>query len=293
MELDRRRIIRNFDNAAGGYEDAAVLQHRVARNLDERLEYMRLEPLWVLDLGAGTGYGSRLLARRYPRARLAQLDFAHGMLLEARRRTPPRQLPRTAWLRADAHALPFRGQSLDLVFSSFMLQWCAALERVFQECLRVLRPGGLLLFSTCGPDTLRELRWSWSQVDDEPHVHLFVEMHDVGDALVRAGFQAPVMEVEYFTLGYPDCTALLRELRRLGARNSVRVRRPGLSGTRNARRLLYENYETLRGPQGLPATYEVIYGHAWAPSRVVPCDARRVTFHARDLKSSGSAGKAG
>ena len=270
VELDRRQVIRNFNAAAAGYEAAAALQQKTAENLAERLECMRLDPAKVLDLGAGTGYGARLLARRYPRAYIVQMDFAHKMLLEARRQAPSRRTGRAAWVRADAHCLPFRSHSLDLVFSNFMLQWCAAIKRVFQECLRVLRPGGLLLFSTCGPDTLRELRWGWSQVDKFPHVHFFPDMHDVGDELVQAGFQAPVMEVEYFTLTYPDFDALLRELRRLGSRSAVRPRRGGLAGSRDARRRVRDAYETLRIPQGLPATYEVIYGHAWAVPQAVP-----------------------
>jgi malonyl-CoA O-methyltransferase len=284
--LDSRRVRRGFDRAAGSYDAAAVLHTAVREDLLARLELTRLAPRVVLDLGCGTGHASRALKRRYPEARVLALDAAPGMLGAARRQKSWRY----PFLRvcADAALLPLADGSVDLIVSNLLLQWCSA-DDVFAECRRVLKPAGLFCFTTLGPDTLRELRAAWRQVDSRTHVHQFMDMHDLGDALVRSGFAAPVLDVEHFTLRYMDLAALAADLKATGARNATAGRPRGLTGRRTfaAMQAAYEPYRT----EGrLAATYEVIFAHAWAPDEIAsrePRDGTRVSLEEikRELRS--------
>ena len=260
---EKRLARRSFEQAAQSYDAAAVLQQEVAQRLLERLDLMKLEPARVLDLGCGTGYCIPELMSRYKRADIVALDIARPMLEQARRRG--RWLHRPRCVCGDAERLPFEDESFDLVFSNLMLQWCVDLDAAFAELQRVLRPGGLLLFTSFGPDTLKELRDSWAQVDGDTHVNAFLDMHDVGDALVKTRFADPVMDVERITVTYPDVWKLMRELKQIGAHN-VTVGRPrGLTGKSNMQQLV-NAYERYRQAEVLPASYEIVNGHAWATS---------------------------
>jgi len=262
--IDKRRARLSFERSAATYDQVAVLQREIADRILERLDYIRLEPRLVLDLGAGTGYAAQGLLNRYPKSRVVALDFALAMLQRARRRGG--WLRRPVPLCADAEQLPLADASVDLLFSNLTLQWCNDLGRVFQEFLRVLRPGGLLMFSTFGPDTLRELRAAWATVDGYSHVSPFPDMHDVGDALVGAGAADAVMDAERLTLTYPEADRLMQALKTLGAQNATTGRSRGCTGKGRlqAMRLAYEE---LRVDGSLPASYEVVYGHAWAPQQ--------------------------
>ncbi|HYK25776.1 MAG TPA: malonyl-ACP O-methyltransferase BioC [Steroidobacteraceae bacterium] len=260
FRLDRADVRRSFERASASYDSAAVLQGRVRTELLDRLRWIKLEPVRVLDLGSGTGEGARQLKRRYPRALTLALDIAPGMLREARRRSRPfRRFERVC---GDAYRLPLADASLDLVFGNLLLQWCDAPDAVLAEIRRVLRPGGFFSFSTFGPDTLSELRTAWAAADDASHVNAFLDMHDVGDALTRAQFAEPVLDVERFTLSYGDVLALMRDLKAIGAHNVTSGRHRGLTG-RGKWRVMTAEYETFRRDDRLPATYEVIYGAAW------------------------------
>ncbi len=262
--IDKAAARASFDAAAAGYDAVAVLQREIAQRMLERLDYIRLQPNRVLDLGCGTGFALDGLAKRFRRAELIGLDFSHGMLHQARRRGHWLNRPRV--LCADAESLPLADDSVDLVFSSATLQWVNDLDASFREALRVLRPGGLLMFSSFGPDTLKELRAAWAAVDDGVHVSRFLDMHDVGDALVRARFADPVMDVERLTLTYDNLRDLMRDLKQLGARNAVANRPRGLTGRRRIGSLTAA-YERERREGRLPATYEVVYGHGWVGTK--------------------------
>lgn len=243
------------------------MQREVGARMLERLDLVRVQPAVILDVGAGTGQCSDALARRYPQARVVALDLAVNMLKKNRTRTPLLERwfsNRRGFVCGDAEALPFAPASADMIFSNLTLQWCDDLDLAFREFRRVLKPGGLLMLSTFGPDTLRELRDSWAQVDDFNHVNAFVDMHDIGDALVRARLSAPVMDVEYFTLTYADVPKLMHDLKTLGAHNVTAGRAHGLTGKGRLRHLIAA-YEDYRSDGLLPASYEVVYGHAWAP----------------------------
>jgi malonyl-CoA O-methyltransferase len=277
-EIESRRAQRAFARAAVGYDPVAGLQQEMAERLLSRLDYIKLQPACILDVGCGTGWMTARLAQRYPGARVLALDYAPPMLVEARRR--PGSL---ALLCARAEALPLVAGSVDLLVSNAVLQWCNDPSRVFAEWLRVMRPGGLLMFTSFGPGTLAELRQAWSVVDDLPHVSRFVDMHTLGDALLGGGWQGSVMDVDRFTLNYPDVTALMRDLKALGATNALLGRRRTLTGKGrlDALRLAYEPRR--RPGLGLPASYEAVYGHAWAPLQQRQGEWTRIPLRGLDL----------
>ncbi len=262
--LDKRRVRRNFDCAASRYDQYAVLQQEISRRLVERFDYIRLSPQRILDVGCGTGDLSGRLMKRYPQAQVVGMDFSLQMARVFRRKIPwTRKLRKNVYtVCADAEQLVFAGQRFDLVVSSLTLQWCNHIDRVFAEVKRVLRPGGLFMFTTFGPDSLKELRSCWSKVDDATHVSAFYDMHDLGDALARSGFADPVMDVEHLVMTYPDLKKLVTDLRMIGATNATRGRRRGLTG-KNKWRELQHCYEVYRRQGLLPASYEVVFGHAW------------------------------
>ncbi|HEX2790346.1 MAG TPA: malonyl-ACP O-methyltransferase BioC [Steroidobacteraceae bacterium] len=260
FSLDRRALARSFDRAAAGYDAAAQLQQRVRAELLERLRFFALAPQSILDLGAGTCQGAVALHRRYARARVIALDIAPGMLLASPRPGWPRR--RFERVCADAYALPLAAGSTDLVYSSLMLQWCDRPDMVFRELARILKPGGVFVFASFGPDTLHELRLAWQSVDDGVHVSQFPDMPQLGAALMDSGLAEPVMDVERHRLLYPDVHSLMRELQRIGARNAARARSRALTGRARLHRMIAA-YETRRTAAGLPATFEVIFGAAF------------------------------
>lgn len=260
--LDQAHVRHAFGRAAGSYEENAVLQAEVGLRLRERLDGEAFAPERVLDVGSGPGMGSAALRERYPDAQVIALDLALPMLrVAARRAGSP---PAFACVGGDAQALPFADASLDLVHSNLCLQWCEDPGLALAEFRRVLRPGGVLLFSTFGPDTLKELRAAFAAVDRQPHVSRFVDMHDIGDALLASGFRDPVLERDDFTLTYSDARTLMRELRAIGATNAAAERSRALTGKTRLARVL-DAYEAFRRDGVLPATYEVVYAAAHAP----------------------------
>jgi malonyl-CoA O-methyltransferase len=258
--LDTAGVRSAFDRASTSYEAAAVLQARMADELLERLALFKLAPQVVVDLGAGTGRMTGELKRLYKRATVIALDIAPGMLREARRHFA--LFRRFERICADARRLPFATASVDVLVSNLMLQWCDDLDVAFAEIRRVLKPDGFLSFTTFGPDTLRELRTAWATVDNYSHVNTFIDMHDIGDALGRAGLTEPVLDVERVTLTYPDVMSLMRDLKVIGAHNVTAGRARGLTG-RTRLRQMEVAYESARTDDRIPATYEVVFGAAW------------------------------
>ena len=262
------QVRRSFEQAAQHYDHAAVLQREVCNRMFERLDYIKHQPGTILDAGSGTGYGTRQLTARYPQARIVALDLALSMLQVARQHTPwwQRRLSfvasnRVNYVCADWERLPLPANSVEMIWSNLTLQWCD-LERSVKEAQRVLKTGGLFMFSTFGPDTLQELRNAFHGLDGHTHVNRFIDMHDVGDCLSHGGFADPVMDMEKITMTYPDVATLLSDLKAIGAHNVTQGRRPGLMG-KTAWRSMLQRYEALRNNGKLPATYEVVYGHAW------------------------------
>ncbi|MEE8379763.1 MAG: malonyl-ACP O-methyltransferase BioC [Gammaproteobacteria bacterium] len=263
MAINKTKVASSFSRSAQGYAEHAVLQRTVAERLLERLELVSISPKVIIDAGSGPGGAARQLAKRYKGAQVLQLDLSMEMLNQSRSQDS-RFFSKQQYVCGDAESLPLVKNSTELVFSSLMLQWCNDLDAAFTQIKNTLKRQGLFLFATLGPDTLKELRSSWAEVDDDVHVNTFIDMHDVGDALIRAGFVEPVLDVENIIMTYDDCSSLMKDLKTLGANNANDDRSKGLTG-KNKIEVLESAYEKYRSAGRLPATYEVVYGHAWTP----------------------------
>ena len=263
--VEKNRVAQSFNAVSGEYDQVAVLQRTVSDRLLDRLQLINIDPGNILDLGAGTGYSARTLGKKYKNSRVLQLDMAIKMSIMSRSKAP-RFFSRQHYVNGDLENMPLVNSGFDLVYSSMALQWCNNLDNAFSETVRVLNPGGFFIFATLGPDTLKELRQSWAAADNHIHVNTFIDMHDIGDAMVRAGFENVVMDVETITMTYPDCLALMRELKLLGAHNVNTGRHKGLTGKDRLNKVL-QQYETYRKHGKLPASFEIIYGHAWKPAQ--------------------------
>ncbi len=293
-QFDKKLLRRSFERAAATYDAAAVLQHEVCKRMDERLDLIKHQPALILDAGSGTGNALPALHARYPKARVIALDLALTMLQHGRQHTQER----TPWWKSllrqpasvlcgDIEQLPLANGSVDLVWSNLALQWMNDPDKAFAEFNRVLAPGGLLMFSTFGPDTLKELRAAFggaAGADAHTHVSRFIDLHDIGDILVKRGFADPVMDMEPFTLTYSDVRALMHDLKAIGAHNVTQARPPGLTG-KSRFAAVTAAYEPLRSDGKLPATFEVVYGHAWKPLPRVTASGKRVI----DIKAAGNA----
>jgi malonyl-CoA O-methyltransferase len=275
--FDHRQVRRAFSRAAHGYDNAAALQREVASRLMEQLDYLddpalnRAPPQVVLDVGCGPAHATVAMQKRWPKAQVVALDLAQPMLQEARRNAggwrPFSRRPDPVC--ADARALPLRDGSVDVLFSNLCLQWVEDLPAVFAGFRRVLKPDGLMLVSTFGPDTLHELRGAFADADNIPHVSPFASIAQFGDALIAAGFKNPVLDRDEFVMDHADLGDLMRELRTLGATNANVDRRRSLTGRARFARAA-QAYEPWRRNGKLPATWEVIYAHAWGPQPGTP-----------------------
>jgi malonyl-CoA O-methyltransferase len=304
--LDKHEIARSFGRAAEHYDAHAVLQREVTSRLAERLGLFKFSPARILDAGCGTGHGLSLLKTAYPDADLIALDLALPMLEISRNKIEANSLP-AKWLErlrqrltphasrltqhvcADMERLPFKSSSMPMLWSSLALQWANDTENCLREWHRVITPNGLLVFASFGPDTLKELRQAFAGVDGGAHVSRFTDMHDIGDMLVHAGFQHPVMEMEMLTLTYADLKSLMQDLKGVGAHNAAVSRSRGMMG-KSAWRQLEMAYEEFRKDGKLPSSYEVIYGHAWAGDKTRLEDGRQIIQFKIDQRKSGLKG---
>ncbi len=227
----------------------------------QRLHYIRHRPATICDIGCGTGKGIRGLQKQYPRSRVYAVDISREMLLCARSRY--RRLSAKRLIAADMERLPFANASFDLMFSSLALPWGNDVRTVLREFARVSSRGALLMFASFGPDTLGELASSWQALDRRPHVHRFVDMHDLGDAMMAAGFAQPVVDAETIRMEYDEFRRFLDDLKQTGASNADVGRGRGLTTPARLRELesAYREFGFENGK--FVASYEVVYGHAW------------------------------
>lgn len=259
--IDKQAIAESFSKAASHYDDFAFIQREIGERLFERLSYMKLSPQHILDVGCGTGYFTRALKKKYAKAKVSGVDIAEGMIQVA--------VNSNGWFNkchyqcADMDALPFDDNSIDLLFSNLAIQWSSDTQQTFAEFSRVIKPGGLIIFTTLGPDTLIELKQAWQAVDRGVHVNEFIDMHDVGDDMMRAGISQPVMDMEKLVFKYDTVRAIFQDLKGIGAHN-INQGRPGGLMSKGKWQAMLSHYQTFQSDdQQFPATYEVIYGHGW------------------------------
>ena len=280
--LDRGAARRWFARAgrAPGEDPVAA---EVERRMAARLDYVRLEPRWIADVGRGATTRPSAVRDRYPKAQVLRADSAFAPVRRARSAQPLMARMRSLvgagrehLVCADLSALPIRTGSCGLVWSNLALAWSADPAATFGEWHRVLEIGGLLMFSSYGPDTLKELRAGFKAADSgSPHVHPFVDMHDLGDALVATGFADPVMDMEMLTVTYASVEALVDDLRSTGQRNAHAARRRGLTGRRAWARMI-DAYRALARDGRVPASFEIVYGHAWKTAPRTTADGRAI-----------------
>ena len=258
--LNKRRIREDFSKAARTYDAAAIVQEEICSRALERLSTLKLQPRTILDLGSGTGKSVLELQKIFPQTKVIACDISLPMLLQ-------NQKPFSVC--TDAEQLAIKDESIDVIFSTSTFQWCEELIKVFAECFRVLKKKGAIVFSTFGPDTLYELRQSWTQVDQGYHVHTFIDMHHIGDMLLANQFMDPVVDREMIVIEYQKLRQLFDDLKNTGSRgkflSSENNNSAGLTGKTKFGQL-HAAYESFRRENGLfPASYEVIYGYARKP----------------------------
>jgi malonyl-CoA O-methyltransferase len=288
FEINRRLARLHFSKAAKHYDASAIIQKEIADRLLERFSLVKINPKEVLDIGCGTGYSLAALAERFSTADITALDFAYPMVQHARERLEPQSsllkkwmhqaqrlvrspAPSFRWMNADMLQLPLMNNSMDVIHSCLALQWAgSSLLELFSEWHRVLNNNGVLFFATLGPDTLKELKQAFSTIEHTSHIHRFIDMHDIGDALLHVGFSDPVMEMETLTVQYTHPLAIFHDLKGIGAAYSVQDQsNRGLMGKSRWKRLLTA-WENTQKEGKWPVTYEVIYGHAWKPPASLP-----------------------
>jgi malonyl-CoA O-methyltransferase len=253
--LDERAIQRQFKRVAAMYDSASLLQKKIADELIDRIELVSSAPDTLLDLGSATGYLGRRAIEKFPALSVISIDRIMAMANESSIADPGART-----VIAAAENLALAQESVPLVMSNLLLHWCDV-GAVFSEVARVLEVGGAFLFSTLGPDTLMELRAAWAEVDDYPHVHEFIDMHNLGDALVMSGFSEPVLDADRIRVTYKDVPGLVAELRDVGGANVRLDRRRTCTGKERYHRFVVA-YESFREQGRLASTWEVIYGLA-------------------------------
>ena len=261
MELDLRSVQRASRRAGDFDPQDAILARRSGEELVERLGLLNFVPEVILDLGSGVGTESRTLAERFSDAYVVGLDICALSL------RPQISTGKWAPVTGNANALPFAEATFDLVFANLVLPWCDP-DAALKEVRRILKPGGVVVFSTLGPDTLTELRVAWEYVDDHPHVHSFADMHNVGDALLGAGFTEPVVDADRVYFSYGELKKLVDDLRALGATNAMAGRRRSLTGKKRWQAFADAYKSNARERSRLQATFELVYAVAWASERL-------------------------
>ncbi len=260
-----KEISKAFNKQANKYELAAKVQQEIGRRLFERLQYIKIAPKRILDLGCGPGVFSGELAKLFPKAQIIGLDLAHAMLVQSKRKHSWRR--KWSLVTADMHHMPFASGMFDLVFANQAIHWGNPLNHVFRELNRVMSVNGCLMFTTLGPDTFKELKQAWSGVNQYEHVNEFPDMHDVGDCLMAEHFLEPVMDMELLSVHYETLPKLLSALKLQGVKNVNADRNKGLTGKESWNQFA-QNYDMLRTEEGkYPLGYEVVYGHAWKGER--------------------------
>ena len=265
MQTLKGKIRHSFDNAAQTYDSVAPLQEEVARRMMGNLEFFKVNPKKILDLGSGTGLSRKLFAEKFPRAETFEIDIAFNMLSYSRTKHPEW----TFWpfahkhhhICADIEYLPLKSGSVDFVWSNLVFEWGESITRIIENIRRVLRPGGLVMFSTLGPDTLMELKATFDHLDVNHPINQFLDMHDIGDQLIEGGLLDPVMDAEILKLEFSSFTSLISTLKKAGSISKTLTPSDRIPWSEVEKE--YSNF--VQKTNVFPASFEIIYGHAWAP----------------------------
>lgn len=277
-------VASSFSAAANRYDQHVRAQKQAETELLERIQLLNIQPKTILDIGTGTGELSRALKQLFPKADVFGIDLSPGMVEEAKSRNG--WFKKISYQVADASALPFEEDAFDLVVSNFMLHWCNDIDAVFSEVNRVLKDDACMFMTCMGPDTLKEFRDIWGELDDKPHVHPFVDMHLIGDGLLRQGFRDPVIDREDCQVHFDSARDAIESLKQIGAQNRLAERRRTLTGKARMK-AFFQRYDDLYRDQGYPLTYEIVYMHARGGKRL-PNQGSPDTayFSLEDLKQS-------
>lgn len=270
--LRQDRVRCAFDRVAPAFATNDFLYREMARRMAERLEMVRITPTRILDAGCGLGADRLSLQKRYPTAAWVGVDQSAQMLQLGRASEQAAQgfmrrlfhsgrRSQSARIAANMGQLPVAGQSIDLIWSNAAVHWLDNIPEAFKEFNRVLSVGGLLMFSTFGPDTLKQLRDAIRFVSGAARIHDLTDMHDVGDMLVHGGFSDPVMDMETLTLTYADPWQALRELQRAGSVSANPAGARGLTTRQFWNEVLAHWQKDDEGRY--PLTFELVQGHAW------------------------------
>lgn len=264
MQFSKQRVRTAFSRSANTYNDAAILQKEILSRLIDKLKFLyQSGAVNILDIGSGTGLACKPLAEMYGRESYFSYDFSAAMLKMAM--SQHKDIKQHA-VCGDAEALPYEDNTFDVVFSASTYQWCNDVSNAFVNSFNVLKDGGLFIFSTFGPDTLKELRESFAKVDNLPHVSTFLDMQTIGDCMLSTGFSDPVIESETITVEYSRPLQLLKDLQNTGATNHLIERSNTLTGKSRIRKMLNEYENLILENNKYPASYEVVYGHGWKRS---------------------------
>ena len=261
-QLNLRDVRRRFDRAASGFDAVDFVHSATREGLLTRLAPMLIDAKTIVDLGCATGAGTRALSKQFRRAHIISIDLSQQMLRQAQHKRS--FFGRRSVIQANAAALPLAAHSVDLVFANLLLPWISDPAILFTEIARVLRNEGLFIFSTLGPDSLRELRQAWQGVSDDAHVNRFLDMHDIGDAAVRSGLRDPVLDVDRLRVSYEKPEAFFADLTALGGRNSLQNRPRSLTGKARFGAMT----DALTDPGALAFDLELVYGHCWGSGAV-------------------------
>ena len=257
----KNEICKSFNDHAAIYEQSSKIQQEIGSRLLEKLDYLKIEPRYILDLGCGPGLFTKKLKKLYPKATIIGFDLAIDMLKEAREKQG--LFKKWPLVGGDMLTLPFASGVFDLIFSNQVIHWSESIKDLLDELSRVMSKDGCLLFSTLGPDTFTELRQAWATIDNYAHVNDYIDMHDLGDFLLSLKFIDPVIEMEIIKAHFSSLEKLLHSLKSQGVRNINLARNPGLTGKRSWINFKHAINAFSLENGDIPLTYEVIYGLAW------------------------------
>ena len=260
--IDKEYKRKVFDRHAKTYDEYSSLQNKISDNLFKKLDLIEVRPSLILDLGCGTGRNGRILKEKYQNIRLINYDFSINMLQEAKKNQHKILGTKSEFICGDIEELSFSENTFDVIWSTSSLQWCNNLSDIFKKAKVILKPGGLFIFSTFGPNTLFELRNITKKISNYQKTNNFIDALSITEKLINEGFIDPFVDSEEFCLSYKDISKLFLDLRKIGATSGFKNRNIGLSG-KSFLKLIIDGYKEYSYDGIFPATYEAIYGYAW------------------------------